>query len=435
MYLPVTSPFKPKPMTHPHTHRRTFLKTLCAGTLAASAPPLFGNTSKNDHRILPASPALPDEQYWDLIKKQFTVPANLIMVNAANLCPSPYFVQDEVTSLTKELGKDVSFQYRETLTKKRTAAMALLAEYLGVSGGEIAITRNTSESNNILVNGIDLRAGDEIVLWDQNHPTNGIAWEQHARRYGFLIRKVSVPAAPKSIDELIEPFSKAITNKTRLIAFSHISNTSGIALPAKEICSLAKNKGILCHVDGAQSFGFMDIDLKDIGCDFYSASVHKWFMGPLENGILYVNKEKIGKVWPMVIGAGWKDTGLTADEKFSVVGQRNDATVSSLLQIIPFHKQIGKKNIEMRVRELAQALKDKIQAKVPGARFVSPMDSKLSAGIVIIEIPGKVSAEVYQKLYTNYGIACAPSGGVRFSPHVYNSMADLDAVANALAQV
>jgi selenocysteine lyase/cysteine desulfurase len=403
--------------------------------LAASALPLLGNTSKNNHKILPASPLLPDEQYWGLIKKQFTVPENLIMINAANLCPSPYFVQDEVTSLTKALGKDVSFQYRATLTTKRTAAMALLAEYLGVSGDEVAITRNTSESNNILVNGLDLKTGDEIVLWDQNHPTNGVAWEQHARRYGFVIKKVSVPAEPKSTSELIEPFAKAITGKTRLIAFSHISNTSGIALPAREICALARGKGILCHVDGAQSFGFMNINLKEIGCDFYSASVHKWFMGPLENGILYVNKEKIGKVWPMVIGAGWKDTGLTADEKFSVVGQRNDATVSSLLQIIPFHKQIGKKNIEGRVRELAQALKDKIQAKVPNAKFVSPIDPKVSAGIVIIELPGKVSADVYQRLYTNHGIACAPSGGIRFSPHIYNSMEDLDAVANALAQI
>ena len=419
------------------THRRNFLKQLAASTLATVSLPLAVKAAPLNKPL--HAPVVPpfvlDESYWELLKKQFTVPDNLVMINAANLCPSPYFVQDDVTSFTKELGKDVSFQYRQTLAEKRTEGISLLAKYLGVSTTEVAITRNTSESNNILVHGLDLKSGDEIILWDQNHPTNGIAWEQRAKRYGLVIKKVTVPAVPKSKEELIAPFAKAITSRTRLIAFSHISNTSGLLLPAKDLCALAKAKGILSHVDGAQSCGFLNINLKEIGCDFYSASVHKWLMGPLENGLFYVNQEKIGKVWPMVIGAGWKETGLTADEKFSVVGQRNDATTSSLPHILKFHEQVGKKNIEDRVRLLATVLKEKIQIKLPSAKFISPLDPAFSGGIVIIELPGKASTEVYQKLYHDHGIACAPSGGIRFSPHIYNTMADIDRVVTALSSI
>ena len=151
-----------------------------------------------------------------------------------------------------------------------------MAKFIGVSKEEVTITRNTSESNSFVVNGLDLKAGDEVIIWDQNHPTNGIAWENRSKRYGFSVKKVSVPLAPTPSEELLNSFTKAITSKTKLISFSHISNTSGIALPAKAICAVAKEKGILTLVDGAQSFGMMDLDLKELGCDFYTASTHKW---------------------------------------------------------------------------------------------------------------------------------------------------------------
>jgi isopenicillin-N epimerase len=242
-----------------------------------------------------------------------------------------------------------------------------------------------------------------------------------------------VPASPRAKEELITPFAKAITSRTKLMAFSHVSNLSGIALPAKDICSLAKSKGIASLVDGAQTLGLMDLNLYDIGCDFFTASTHKWLMGPMENGMLYVNKSRIGSLWPAVIGGGWKDDMQTVDEKICVLGQRIETTTSALPEAIDFQLSIGKRVIEERVVTLNTYLKEQIRTKIPSATFVTPQSPELSAGIVIINLTGKDSKEVYQKLYDSYGVACSSTGGIRLSPHIYNTMEDIDKVVHALA--
>jgi len=414
------------------SERRDFLRKLGTASLAALSLPVFAN-DKPDNFLPVAGPAgLPDEKYWEGIKKQFAVPSNLVMLNAANLCPAPASVNAQVGGIMKGLDQDVSFQYRSQFADKRKKSLEALAQFTGVATEEMGITRNTSESNNIIVNGLDLKAGDEIVLWDQNHPSNGAAWEQRARRYGFSVKKVSVPANPRSVEDLVKPFHDAITSRTKLIGFSHISNTSGIALPAKLICALAKENHVLSLVDGAQSLGVIDLDLKDMGCDFYSGSTHKWFMGPLENGILYVKKESSNQLWPNIISAGWKEGSLTVDEKYCMLGQRNEATLSGILETVNFHQTIGKKNIENRVVQLNGYLKKQIAAKLPHITFITPLANELSAGVTIINLPGKKPAEVSQKLYEMHGIAAAPTGGIRLSPHIYNTMADMDKLVKAL---
>ena len=234
---------------------------------------------------------------------------------------------------------------------------------------------------------------------------------------------------------MIAAFAKAITPKTKLIAFSHVSNLSGIALPAKEICALAKSRGVLSLVDGAQTLGLMDLNLHDMGCDFFSASTHKWLMGPMENGILYVAKPQIANLWPAVIGGGWKDDMKTVDEKICVLGQRIETTTSALPETIDFHLLIGKKNIEERVVALNTYLKEQIRLKIPVATFVTPVNPELSAGIVIVNLAGKDAKDVYQKLYENHGIACASTGGIRLSPHIYNTMEDINKVVESLVML
>ena len=355
------------------------------------------------------------------------------MVNAANLCPSPYFINELVASTMKELEMNVSFQFRSRFAEKRKKALEMMAAFIGVSKDEIGIVRNTTEANTLIVNGLDFERGDEVIIWDQNHPSNAIAWEQRAKRNGIIVKKVTLPPSPKSIDELMAPFFNAATSKTKLISFSHISNISGMALPAKEICKTARDKNILTLVDGAQSLGMMDLNLHDMGCDFYTASTHKWLLGPFENGILYMRKENTQRLWPTVISAGWKETSTTVDEKLCVLGQRNETTPFALPETLEFHLSIGKKNIEDRVRSLSANLKEKIKAKVPQATFVTPLSPEMSAGIVIINLPGKQPAEVFQKLYEVHGIAGASSGGIRLSPHIYNTLSDLDKITDALA--
>ena len=237
---------------------------------------------------------------------------------------------------------------------------------------------------------------------------------------------------PQSPEELVDSFAKAISPKTRLIAFSHISNLSGIALPAKEICKMAREKKILTLVDGAQSFGLIDLNLKDMGCDFYSGSTHKWLMGPLENGVLYVRKEAMERLWPNIISAGWKEASTTVDERLCILGQRNETTPAALPETIDFHLSIGKAMIEERVRALNSYLKTRIQATFPQVAFVSPVPTSMSAGITVFNIPGKQSSEIFQKLYETQGIAGASTSGVRLSPHIYNTMEDMDKVVSAV---
>jgi isopenicillin-N epimerase len=278
------------------SHRRKFVKQLLATSLTSFALPSFAST-----RELAPPTSAEDEQYWENLKKQFTVPADHIMMNAANLCPSPTIVQDKVLELTKALNKDVSFQYRALFSVTRKKSVTQLAQFVGADESEVGITRNTSESNCMIVHGLDLKPGDEIIIWEQNHPSNNEVWLSQAKRLGFTVKKISVPAAPTSVNELVQPFINAITPNTKLIAFSHLSNVSGLALPAKEICQMAKARGIMTLVDGAQTFGSMSINVHDMDCIFYTASTHKWLMGPFENGILYVQKDYFSRIWPALL--------------------------------------------------------------------------------------------------------------------------------------
>jgi isopenicillin-N epimerase len=411
--------------------RRNFLRKITVAPLAAVSFAALGKPEALSFHSLPLVDTA-DEKYWAMVQKQFTVPENLIMMNAANLCPSPFSINEQLFDLMIKLGRDVSFQFRDNLTVRRSKALESFSEFVGVKKNEIGITRNTSESNCAIVNGLDLQAGDEVIIWDQNHPSNNAAWLTRAKRIGFKVIKITLPAQPQSITDLLDPFDKAITSKTKVIAFSHISNTTGMALPAKEICALARSKKILSMVDGAQSLGMLNLDLKDIGCDFYTSSTHKWLMGPLENGILYVREENIASVWPNIVGGGWKDTGQTVDEKICVLGQRNETTPAVLPDILEFHKHIGRKRIEERVIALNTYIKEQIQLHIPKATFVTPLSPKFSGGIVIVNFPGRDPKEIYLKLYDVHGIATANAGGVRLSPHIYNTKADIDRVVSAL---
>lgn len=409
--------------------RRKFLQQLLATSLTGIALPSIAATTK-----LTAPTSVAAEQYWENLKKQFSVPADYVMMNAANLCPGPIIVQEKVLELTNALNKDVSFQYRALFSATRKKSVSLLAKFVGADEKELGITRNTSESNCMIVHGLDLKPGDEVIIWEQNHPSNNEVWLRQAKRVGFTVKKISVPAEPKSANDLVQPFIKAITPNTKLIAFSHVSNVSGLALPAKEICQQAKARGIMTHVDGAQTFGSMIIDVHDMGCTFYTASTHKWLMGSFENGILYINKEYFGRIWPAVIGGGWKEA-TSVDAQLCVLGQRNEPSPAALPEALAFHETIGKKNIETRIVQLNTYLKQQLKKNVPQATFVTPLAPEFSGGIVIFNLPGREIHEVNDKLYHTYKIAAAPSGGIRLSPHIYNTMKDIDYVVKAIGEL
>ena len=359
-------------------------------------------------------------------------------MNAANLCPSPYPVQEAVFRLTRDVDADASFQNRAKFRELREEARRALASYLGASPDEIAIPRNTSEGNNTVLNGLELGVGDEVVIWDQNHPTNNVSWDVRAERWGFTVRRVSTPPVPSAAEELVAAFEEAITDRTRALAFSHISNVSGVALPAEDLCRLAREAGILTLVDGAQSFGALRVDLHAMGCDFYTGSAHKWFVGPKEAGVLYVREERIPELWASDVGVGWAGALEGGARKFDNLGQRDDAAVSAMGTAVRFHEAIGPGLIEERVRALETRMREAVRERIPGVEFHTADEPDRRAGVIVVRIGGADHAELYRRLYEEHRVGCAlrggEFGGIRLCPHIYNTMEEVERVADALAR-
>jgi selenocysteine lyase/cysteine desulfurase len=370
------------------------------------------------------------------VKSHFPLRDDLIIMNAANLCPAPYPVTETVARLTRSIDGDASFQNRAQFTALQETARAALARFAGADADEIAIIRNTSEGNNMVVNGLDLGPGDDVLLWDENHPTNATAWDVKAQRDGCTVHRVSTPPAPNDANELIGPFERAMTPRTRVVAFSHVSNVSGIRLPAREICELARSRGARTLVDGAQSFGAIPIDLHAMGCDFFTASSHKWFLGPKEAGVLYVRRAAIDGLWASNVGVGWSRALEHGAQKFDNLGQRDDATVAAMGTTTEYHETLGPSRIRERIVALVSALRDRLSDAVPGIRFNPDVPGELSAGVLIFVLPRGDVATNYERLYREHAIALAPRGeGIRLSPHIYNTMEDVGRVVEAVRQL
>lgn len=402
--------------------RRTFLREAAAGVIATAGLPSFGLARSVTHGRTQSQ-----EPFWELVKTQFPLRPGLTMLNAANLCPSPRTVSDRVTELTRDVDADPSFQNRAKFSGLETESRVALARYLGADADEIVITRNTSEGNNAVVNALDFEAGDEVVIWEQNHPTNNVAWDVRAERTGLVVRRITTPAQPRSADELAAPFLTALGARTRVLAFSHVSNTTGVRLPAARLCAEARARGIRTLIDGAQTVGALQLDLHALGCDFYTSSAHKWFMGPKEAGILYIHRDIAQSLWPPVVGVGWEGARERAARRLGTLGQRDDAAVTAMATTVAFHEGIGVPRIEARVLELAAYLKRRIREQLPDAEIITPDDPALSAGVVVFRVPGLDLRPAYDRLYAEHGVACAQqSGGFRFCPHIYTTVRDLE---------
>ena len=396
------------------TSRRSFLQQ--AGTVAA-----FTTTTCDAVRNIARAETTSDEDYWELVRRQFIFPETAVPMNSANLCPSFQAVADRITRLTQVIDYDVSFnnraQFNETLKQSR----AKVAAHIGAAPEEVALVRNTSEGNSVITNGLDFRAGDEIVIWEQNHVTNNEAWDIRAKRFGLKIIRVAVPPVPDD-EQVVELFANACSDRTKVLTFTEVSNVSGLKLPAKKLAAMARERGVYCHVDGAQSWGAKALDVHDIGCDSLAASAHKWFMGPKEVGILYVRAGRAPEIWPNTIGYTGDikvELELQNALKFETLGQRDDAAVAALGETADLHELIGPERIEARITELASLLKEGL--KDAGATLTTPEDPALSGGVVVIAVPKENQKTVADAMYTKFGIAASTTGGLRLCPHIYNT--------------
>lgn len=361
-----------------------------------------------------------------------------VPMNAANLCPMPRAISAAVQRFARSLEEDLSPANRGRIEALKESARTAIASQLGVGSDELAIVRNTSEANGTIVQGVALAPGDEVLVWDQNHPSNGLAWDVRAAREGFRVRRFSVPAAAGSVDEVVDAVVAALGANTRVVTFTHISNVSGLRLPAAEICAALRRRSqeLFIHVDGAQTWGVCDVDLHRMDCDSFSGSAHKWYMGPRETGILYLRSARLGQVTPALVSIPWGSEvtpAVAGARRFEALGQRNDAAIAALAETAAWHGALTPATLEKQAGTIAQRLREGLQAL--GVPFVSPLDPAFTSNVIVLAASAAESRRLPQEVLDRSGVITAGTGGLRLSVHIYNTPDHVDRVTRAVAEL
>jgi selenocysteine lyase/cysteine desulfurase len=305
-----------------------------------------------------------------------------------------------------------------------------------VTAEEIVLTRNTSEANNMVSSGLDLRSGDEVLIFSDNHPSNGNAWIQKGKRFGYTVTTIQQPNPHPGPEYYIDAVTRAISPRTRLLAFTHHTSTVGDVMPAKELCRIARERDVMTLVDGACTLGMVDLDLLDIQPDFYSGSAHKWPCGPKEVGVLFVRARAQSRIHPSIISAYPGAVGIA--RTLEAMGQRDEPAIIGFGEAIKFQTKIGRKVIEARSRGLAQGLIAGLK-KIDGVQIWTHPDPSRSGAVVTFR-PGTLDeSKLSAALYKNDRIGCATRSGtdrpgIRFAPHLYNTMSEVDRAVAAIAK-
>jgi selenocysteine lyase/cysteine desulfurase len=416
--------------------RRDFARLFALGGSAALfADPVW---AKENAQAPSFSPTLAGsgEAFWKSVRAQFVMPDDLGVLNAANLCPASRPVLEALRRETDSVDRDPSGQNRARLSGEKENLRKTLAAFLRATPEEIVITRNTSEANNLVSSGLDLKAGDEIIVFQDNHPSNLTAWNEKAKRFGYTVTTIPQKNPHPGMEHYLDAYAKAITPRTKLISFTHLSSTVGDLFPAKELCALARERGVLSLVDGAQSFGLLDVNLTDISPDFYTGSAHKWPCGARECGVLYINARAHNQIWPSIYSAYPGAVGIS--RTFEGFGQRDEATMIALRTALEFQTQVGREAIEKRSRALAQQLIAGL-SKLPDVKVWTSPNPSLNAAVVSF-LPGSLNpGKLGQLLYEKDKIGTAgrgrgDRGGLRASPHFYNSPEEVDRLVGAVGR-
>lgn len=305
---------------------------------------------------------------------------------------------------------------------------------LGATPEEIVITRNTSEGNNIVSSGLALGPNDEVIVFSDNHPSNLNAWREKAKRFGFSVITVAQVSPHPGPEFYVAAFTRAINARTRVLAFTHITSNAGDLFPAAEICRVARERGVLTLLDGAQTFGALDVNLGQIRPDFYTGSVHKWPTGPKESGVLFVNKDVHDRVWPSIYGLYAGAVGIS--KKLEAMGQRDDAKLAGLAEALRFRESIGGGVIERRGRELAQALVEGLKRVDGVTLWTDPAPDR--SGAIIVFRPGtldprKLGAALAAKEKIVVTVRAGEDRpGLRASPHLYNTMEEIERLVGSM---
>src|SRR5215217_3753958 len=325
-----------------------------------------------------------DQDYWSVIQNSFTVTRGIINLNNGGVSPSPRIVTDALVRYIWQQEDATAYTMWQLLEPQSETIRTGLAEIFGCDREEIAITRNASESLEILLMGMDFKSGDEILTTTQDYPRMLTTLRQRELREGLKLNLIKIPVAPKDVNDIASAFEKAVTPKTKLILVSHQINLTGQINPVKKVCDMARARGIETIVDGAHSFAQFDFKQADLGCDYFGTSLHKWIYAPKGTGMLYIKRDKIPKIWALMAS---EDKNRNDIRKFEEIGTHSAAMRLAIGEAILFHNAIGGKRKEERLRYLSRYWMNRLKAN-PKVGFNTSFDPKQSCAIANFKIEG-----------------------------------------------
>lgn len=414
--------------------RRQFFSHMGAVAGALATLPFFQSDSgKALIEALAWQPGTTDEDFWRLIQQAYTVSPTILNLNNGGVSPSPKVVQEAVERYNRLSNEAPSYYMWRILDKGREPLRAQLSGLLGSSPEEVAVNRNASEALETIIFGLQLKAGDEIVLSKYDYPNMINAWKQRAHRDGVVLKWVDLDLPMEAEGAIADRYVSQFTNKTRLVHLTHMINWNGQVLPVRAIAEQARPRGIEVLVDAAHSFVHLDFKVEELQCDYLGTSLHKWLCAPFGSGLLYVRQPKIADIYPL-FAAPEPDSGDI--RKFEHLGTRSFAIEQAIGQAVQFHKLIGSARKEARLKYLRTYWVDQVR-DLPGFRSYTPDNPDLAGAIANVGFGDRDASELYDHLFKKYKIHTVPIkwegiNGVRITPNVYTLTEDLDRLVFAI---
>jgi selenocysteine lyase/cysteine desulfurase len=415
--------------------RRSFIRQSAAmlGTLALHQNVAAAFPGIQAPKLNALSPTSNDEDFWRQIRQAYAASPNIINLNNGGVSPSPRATMDALDYYNRMCGEAPSYYMWRILDQDREPVRENLAELAGVSPDEIAINRNATEALNTIVFGLDLKAGDEVVLSKYDYPNMMNAWKQREKRDGIKLVWVDLDLPSTDEDYLTNAYVSKFTAKTRIVHITHIINWSGQILPVRSIADAAHKQGAEVLVDGAHSFAVLDYKIPDLGCDYWGTSLHKFLCAPLGTGMMWIKKEKIAGIMPLLSNNEPNGTDI---RKFESLGTRSFPIEMGIGYSLDLHNMIGSKRKQERLHYLKNYWMSQVK-EVPGIKFFTSPSPKWSCAIGNFGFEGKKPVEIADQLFNKYKIHTVAIdwekiSGVRVTPNVYTTTDELDKLVKAI---
>ncbi len=377
-----------------------------------------------------------DEAYWTEIQRAFDSDRTMINLNNGGCCPTPTHVLEAMIRDLRFSNELPVIHMWSVLEPRVESVRRDLAHDFGCDTEELAITRNASEALEIMIFGLDLKRGDEVIVTNQNYPRMLTSWGQRVRRDGIVLKQISVKVPPPSHAYVVDQFRQAITPRTRVIEVTHITNLTGQIMPVKEIVEMARPLGIEVFVDGAHAYGHFPFHRNDLGCDYYGTSLHKNLLAPVGTGFLYVRREKINGLWPLMAAPAEMDGNI---RKYEEIGTHPAANHNAIAAALAFHRGIGAERKIARLRYLRDRWAKTLLAESDRVKILTPLDSPDGAGIGFVHVEGVDTGKLGAWLMERHRIVTVPIvhpefNGLRVTPHVYTTLDDIDTFTDRMRE-